>query len=74
MHVAPTLFSTYLHGLFDNANFRHGFLAKVRQRKGLPPLSPSTVPIKEEQYNRLAGVVRQSLNMELVYRLCGLSH
>ena len=68
------VFGTYLHGLFDNANFRHGFLAKVRQRKGLPPLSPSTVPIREEQYNRLAEVVRQSLNMELVYQLCGLSH
>ncbi len=66
------IFGSYLHGLFDNDNFRHAFLSKLRQLKGLPPIPRLPIPAREQQYDRLAEVVRHSLNLELVYQICGL--
>ncbi len=66
-------FGSYMHGLFDNDNFRHAFLSNLRQRKGLSPLPGQPLPGREQQYDRLADIVRRSLNLKLVYEICGLA-
>ena len=66
------IFGSYLHGLFDNANFRHAFLSKLRQRKGLSPIPKQTIASREQQYDKLADVVRHSLSLKLIYKICGL--
>ena len=66
------IFGSYLHGLFDNANFRHAFLSRLRQRKGFPVTPGQSTASREEQYDKLADVFRHSLNMKLVYRISGL--
>ncbi len=71
-HDGLTL-GSYLHGLFDNTNFRHAFLFKLRQRKGFSPTPIPQIPTRQHQYDKLADIVRRSLNMELVYQICGLS-
>lgn len=60
------IFGTYLHGVFDHDGFRRQFLNVLRLHKGLRPL-----PVqrnrhleKERAYDRLAGTVRKSLDME----------
>lgn len=63
---------SYLHGLFDNANFRHAFLAKLRQRKGLSPRTEPPIASRQQQYDALADLVRQSLNLDLIYQIGGL--
>lgn len=63
---------TYVHGLFDSAAFRSGFLSNLRRRKGFAAPPSAKVPNLDEHYDRLAEVVRSSLNMELVYRISGL--
>ena len=72
--VAPggRTFGGYLHGLFDNANFRHTFLSKLRQRKGLSSIPMQPIPSREQQYDKLAEIIRRNLNLKLVYRICGL--
>ena len=65
-------FGSYLHGLFDNANFRHAFLSKLRQRKGLSLIPRQPIPSREQQYDELADIVRHSLNLKLIYQICGL--
>ncbi len=65
-------FGSYLHGLFDNTNFRHAFLSKLRHRKGLSPIPKQPVASRERQYDELAKLVRQSLNLEKIYQICGL--
>jgi len=67
-------FGSYLHGLFDNANFRHTFLSKLRQRKGLSLISRQPIPSRQQQYDRLAEIVRQSLNLKLIYQILGVSY
>jgi len=66
-------FGSYLHGLFDNANFRHAFLSKLRQRKGLSLIPRQTIASRHQQYDELADIVRHNLNLKLIYQICGLA-
>lgn len=62
---------TYVHGIFDNDDFRRKFLNAVRRMKNLPPLE-STRNVraeKQQNYERLAKIVRDSLNMDLLAKI-----
>jgi len=62
------IFGTYIHGLFHNVNFTATLLNHLRQLRGLP--AAVTVPVnKDKQYDELARIVRQNLNMRLVYQI-----
>jgi cobyric acid synthase len=66
------VWGTYLHGVFDADVFRRSFLDRLRARKGLSPLKTVQVAYDlEAALDRLALVVRTSLDMERVYRLLG---
>ena len=68
------VWGTYLHGLFDADGFRAWWLNGLRARKGLPPVARAGghASAQEAALDRLALTVRQSLDMEAVYRLLGL--
>ena len=69
--AAGNIFGTYVHGIFDNDDFRRKFLNAVRLKKNLPPLT-STRNVraeKQKNYERLANVVRKSLNMDLLEKI-----
>jgi adenosylcobyric acid synthase len=63
---------TYLHGLFHNEALRRSILSQLAARKNIVFRPSEKVLSKEEAYNRLADVVRGSLDMELIYRIIGL--
>ena len=66
---------TYLHGIFDNDEFRRSVLDALRLRKGLPALSggsPKYSEQKEAAYDRLADLVRANLDMAAIRRVMGL--
>jgi cobyric acid synthase CobQ/L-threonine-O-3-phosphate decarboxylase len=64
------VWGTYLHGVFDADGFRRSFLDRLRVRKGLAPLKKVQVAYDlEAALDRLASVVRKSLDMERIYRL-----
>ena len=59
---------TYVHGIFDNDEFRRQILNAIRLKKNLQPL-PNTRNIRAEKqrnYERLAKIVRENLNIELL--------
>ena len=66
------VYGCYVHGIFDHPQAAQGFLAALLERKGY---SADTVKArdwkayKEEQYDRLADIVRASLDMDAVYRI-----
>lgn len=69
--AAGNVFGTYVHGIFDNDDFRRKFLNAVRLNKNLPPLQ-STRNVraeKQKNYERLAKIVRESLNMDLIRKI-----
>ena len=62
---------TYVHGIFDNDDFRRKFLNAVRRKKNLPPIE-STRNVraeKQKNYDRLAKIVGDNLNMELLEKI-----
>ena len=63
---------TYLHGLFHNRAVRRSILEFAARRKGisLPAFDDNIEPSAE--YDKLAALVREHLDMELVYRVMGL--
>jgi adenosylcobyric acid synthase len=64
---------TYLHGIFDNNQYRRSVINALRDRKGLAPIEHirNVQDSKEASYDRLAEVVRQSMNMELIRQIMG---
>ena len=71
---AGNVMGTYVHGIFDNDDFRRQFLNAVRKQKNLPPLE-STRNLRAERqqnYDRLARIVEGSLNMTLLKEIMTL--
>ncbi len=66
------IYGCYIHGIFDAPEAARGFLSSVLRMKGYDPAQirvPDWKAHKEEQYDRLADIIRQSLDMEAVYRI-----
>ena len=62
----------YIHGLFHNVALRRAILYALARRKGVH-LSLATEDMAlDQEYDNLADWVRNSLDMELVYRIAGL--
>ena len=62
------VWGTSIHGLFDQAGFRRGWLNRARRRKGLPPIS-----LSESELDRWADHLEEHLNMGRVYSIVGES-
>ena len=69
--TAENVLGTYIHGIFDNDNFRRQILNAIRKTKNLPPLEVTRNfrAEKQKNYERLAKIVRESLNMELLNKI-----
>ena len=69
--VCGAVFGTYLHGLFDSGELVERLAAYLAERKGISVPQTRVEPRaarRERQYDRLAEVVRESLDMERIYR------
>jgi adenosylcobyric acid synthase len=68
------LWGTYLHGIFDADGFRRWFIDRLRLRRGLSPLGRiMAVYDLEPALDHLAETVRNSLRMEEIYKIMGIS-
>ncbi|MBI5748148.1 MAG: cobyric acid synthase [Nitrospinae bacterium] len=75
------IWGSYMHGIFENDSFRREFLDSIRIRKGLQPLAAAAlnqvqgmpaIYNKEKEYDKLAEVVKNNMNMNEIYRIMGL--
>ena len=63
---------TYLHGIFDEIDFTRTLLNTIRARKGLEPITSeveSFEEFKNREYDRLADMLRENLDMEKIYEI-----
>ena len=69
---AGNVFGTYLHGVFDHPQMAQRLVDGLCRRKGLDAGQLSAVDFaqyREQQYDLLAKGVRESLDMEKIYRI-----
>jgi adenosylcobyric acid synthase len=63
---------TYIHGLFENASLRRCLLSNLRKAKGIDyDTRPFTIS-KDSEYDKLAALVRGSLDMDMIYKITEL--
>ena len=65
---------TYIHGVFDNDEFRRFIINQLRERKGLEPLDVvfHYFEHKNAAYNRLSDIVEEHLDMDYIMSTLGV--
>ena len=63
------IWGTYIHGVFDADNFRRDFLNRIRQDKGWPSLAQGTAFDSDREFDKLADIVRENIDLKLLYRI-----
>ena len=64
---------TYVHGLFHNSAIRRSVLEYLSSRKGVTLPKNATEIDPSAECDKLAALVREHLDMDLVYRVTGLT-
>ena len=65
------IMGTYCHGIFDSAGFLSGLLNNIAKARGLARAFEvkDYRAIKNEEYNKLADLIRENVDMEKVYNI-----
>ena len=64
---------TYIHGIFDSIYFREYIVNLLRSKKGIKlKESKEYEKLREKELDKLAAIVRESLDMESIYEIMGL--
>jgi len=65
------VFATYIHGIFDNSKFTNDFLNVVRRKKYMPEQKETLFfnEFKEREYDKLAKLLRENLDIEEIYKI-----
>lgn len=68
-----SIWGVYLHGLFDEDNFRRWFIDQARKRKNLEIKGEILAPYDlEKSFDKLADCVRNSIDVDKIHQLLGL--
>lgn len=64
------VWGSYLHGIFDNEDLVFALVQDIMREKGINPAENhlSIAEYKEIQYNKLADLIRNSLDMDAIYK------
>ena len=66
------VYGTYVHGVFDRRECAQALVGALLAARGLDASDIQAVDMvayKEEQYDKLAQVIRENMDMDLVYRI-----
>lgn len=66
----PNVYGTYIHGIFDQADIASGIVQKLAEKKGAALdgyVMMDYQKFKEQQYDKLADILRQYLDMGEIY-------
>ncbi|MBC2580774.1 cobyric acid synthase [Clostridium sp. DJ247] len=67
------ILGTYIHGVFDGTDFREYVLNNIRVKKGIQLKKASIYEsLREKELDKLADIVRKSLDMKRIYEIIGI--
>lgn len=64
------VFGSYCHGIFDNLDFTYGMINNIRMEKQLPKIRTEFSSFNDKkmvEYNKIANLIRENLDMEELY-------
>jgi adenosylcobyric acid synthase len=65
---------TYIHGIFDGVEFRQHIINELRRNKGIEEkISMTYEHLREKELDKLADLVRASIDMDKIYKIMGLN-
>ncbi len=67
-----TVFGTYIHGIFDNMAFSTGLFNNIRNLRGMKTVEGQNLDFKdykEQQYDKLAELIRENMDMDAIYKI-----
>ena len=72
MDTDGRVMGTYMHGLFENTELRQIILYNIALARGKDLPQEATIMLKDKEYDKLAELVRNNLDMDLIYDIAGL--
>lgn len=72
MNPKGNVMGSYLHGLFDDGQLFAAIASHIRKRKGLDGETQEPVSFeafREREFDRIADIVRASVDMDAIYRI-----
>ena len=72
--INNNVLGTYIHGIFDNNEFTNSFLNVIRKKKGINTVNETFEyeAYKQNEYDKLANVMRVNLDMKAIYKIIGI--
>jgi len=73
VNESGNVMGTYIHGVFDGIQYREYLVNRLREKKGiLLKASKAYESLREKELDRLAEIVRESLDMNAIYESMGV--
>jgi len=73
INEASNVMGTYIHGIFDGTEFREYMLNTLRIKKDMKPKKSNAYEsLREKELDKLADIVRDSIDMDLIYKIVGI--
>ncbi|GCD09784.1 cobyric acid synthase [Clostridium tagluense] len=67
------IMGTYIHGIFDGVEFREYIVNALRVKKAMEPKKSKVYEsLREKEIDKLADIVRDSIDMDSIYKIMGL--
>lgn len=60
---------TYIHGVFDEDDFRKNFLNRIRLQKGIPVSNEHFAFNLDKEFDKLAQLIRENIDMGALYKI-----
>lgn len=71
-----SVYGCYVHGIFDRPEAAKIIITALMEQKGLDPVQVQATDLasyKEQQYDQLADIIRQNLDMKAIYEILQLA-
>lgn len=71
--VDGNIMGTYIHGILDGVEFREYVVNTLRLKKAMDPKKSKVYEsLRERELDKLAAIVRESIDMEAIYKILGV--
>lgn len=73
INESGNIMGTYIHGILDGVEFREYIMNELRAKKTIKPKKSKTYEsLREKELDKLADIVRESLDMDEIYNIMGI--